>query len=348
MTRPYELDVAELEQRLDEMVDSVFADIQSSFLVLPRGPAFVPYPRFEGAYQALRRATGGFRTVTEETVWMALREDALAMVVLRAILGFSPPEWADVASSERGVKVPQGAARSLDREVREDSAVLRADRLARRRVTRERCEALVAVAVQLIREGAPEHAEDSIHRLAKADTQHGSESLRHVSQEHVPYAVLLYERYLGRPFASHRDAVSELVGDVMEDAIEQRLRGADIAFRRTGRAERVPGFDQAPDFFVPDEFNPQIIIEAKITQDDGTARDKVARLLRLAAMRDDALRSGRRGYQLVACVDGRGFGVRRQDMIDLLRATEGKVFTLATLRSLVPATALAEHRAVAE
>lgn len=37
---------------------------------------------------------------------------------------------------------------------------------------------------------------------------------------HIPYAVLLYEHYLGRPFASHRDGVSELVGDVMESAIE--------------------------------------------------------------------------------------------------------------------------------
>jgi len=33
-------------------------------------------------------------------------------------------------------------------------------------------------------------------------------------------------------------------------------------------------------------------------------------------------------------------------MIDLLRATEGKVFTLETLGSLVLATELAEHRAL--
>ena len=52
-------------------------------------------------------------------------------------------------------------------------------------------------------------------------------------------------------------------------------------FRKTKRAERVPGYDQAPDFFVPDEFNPSIVIEAKITGDDGTARDKVARIERL-------------------------------------------------------------------
>ncbi len=35
------------------------------------------------------------------------------------------------------------------------------------------------------------------------------------------HSLLLYERYLGRPFAGHRDAVSELVGELMESAIEE-------------------------------------------------------------------------------------------------------------------------------
>jgi hypothetical protein len=39
----------------------------------------------------------------------------------------------------------------------------------------------------------------------------------------VPYAMLLYERFLGRPFAGHRDSVSEIVGDSLESAIEDVL-----------------------------------------------------------------------------------------------------------------------------
>jgi hypothetical protein len=31
--------------------------------------------------------------------------------------------------------------------------------------------------------------------------------------------MLLYERFLGRPFAGHRDSVSELVGDSLESAM---------------------------------------------------------------------------------------------------------------------------------
>jgi hypothetical protein len=128
---------------------------------------------------------------------------------------------------------------------------------------------------------------------------------------------------------------------VMESAIEGQLQQARITFRKTARAERIPSFDQAPDFFVPTEVSPAVIIEAKITGDDGTARDKVARILRLASMRDERLRAGQPSFQVVACIDGRGFGVRRQDMRDMLRATDGKVFTLATLPLLIANTNLA-------
>ncbi len=181
-----------------------------------------------------------------------------------------------------------------------------------------------------------------LHRLAKADTADGLTSLQNAANLHVPYAMLLYERYLGRPYASHRDAVSELVGDEMENAIEAQLAGRNVTYRKTARAERVEGFEQAPDFFVPTEFAPTVIIEAKLTNDDGTARDKVARLLRLAEMRDERERTGSPSFEVVACVDGRGFGVRRQDMRDLIVATRGKVFTFTTLDRLVDATRLHE------
>ena len=90
--------------------------------------------------------------------------------------------------------------------------------------------------------------------------------------------MLLYERFLGRPFSSHRDSISELVGDSLESAIEEVLSTAGVSYRKTKRAGRIEGFDQAPDFTVPSEFNPQVVIEAKLTEDDGTARDKVTRI----------------------------------------------------------------------
>lgn len=184
----------------------------------------------------------------------------------------------------------------------------------------------------------------TIHRLDKTDTAHGLLSLQNAADLHVPYAVLLYERHLGRPFASHRDAVSELVGDVMEVAIENQLAKWGITFRKTGRAERLPGFEQAPDFFVPTETAPEVIVEAKIASDDGTARDKVARILRLAHMRDGRVQAGEPSFEVIACLDGRGFGGRRQDMRDVLVATRGKVFTLSTLDQLTTRTQLIRFR----
>ena len=83
-------------------------------------------------------------------------------------------------------------------------------------------------------------------------------------------------------------------------------------------------------------------IEAKITGDDGTAPDKVARIERLTRMRDDRHRAGQPDFEVVACIDGRGFGVRREDMRSLIGMTEGKVFTLATLDQMVAHTRLQE------
>lgn len=341
MPYPFELAPDQLASRLDEMVDVTFGTLQSQFLVLPRGSAFIEYAEFQDAYETLKRATSAFRSVTEDAVIDALKADSLSLVVLRTMLGISPVEWADLARSDLRINVGQGAARTLDVRVRKDRQLL-SRAFARESGMGTLVRALVRVAVNYLTRGAEGAAVDTVHRLAKVDTSAGLSSLQRVAAQHVPYAVLLYERYLGRPFASHRDSISEMVGDVMESAIEERLARAEVTFRKTKRAERVEGFEQAPDFFVPTEFAPAVIIEAKITGDDGTARDKVARILRLAHMRDERVRSGATGFELVACIDGRGFGVRRRDMKDILLATLGKVFTLSTLDHLIPNTRLKE------
>ena len=76
-----------------------------------------------------------------------------------------------------------------------------------------------------------------------------------------------------------------------------------------------------------------MIIEAKITEDDGTAHDKVSRILRLVALSNEE--GGRPRYEVIACLAGRGFAVRREDMRRLIEGTRGKVFTLQTVAELV-------------
>ena len=127
----------------------------------------------------------------------------------------------------------------------------------------------------------------------------------------------------------------ELVGDNLESAIEDVLSGAGVSYRKTKRAERIPGFDQTPDFIIPSEFNPKVIIEAKVTEDDGTARDKVTRIQHLGELSLAGQPPDQPKYEVIACIAGRGFGVRREDMRKMLIATRGKVFTLKNINRLV-------------
>lgn len=340
MPFPFEVPFATIEKNLDTYVDEVFGVLQSEFLTLPRGEGFIDYPYFEQAYEVLKRCTGGFCDLTPEPVIETVYRVPLTFIVLRSMLGFTPPEWAYVSTQYSGVDVSQGAIRSLDRRIRKAPFTPMRKNSG---VTDQRLRALVITACQLLQDGPPQEAPGVIHRLNKADTRHGKISLQPLADLGVPYAMLLYERFLGRPFAGHRDSVSELVGDVLEAAIEAILIEARISFRKTKRAERVAGFDQAPDFIIPDEFNPQIVIEAKITEDDGTARDKVTRVQHLNSLSMQGVIAGQPPrFEVIACIAGRGFKVRREDMKKLIIATRGKVFTLETIKQLVEHTRLSE------
>ena len=335
---PFEATFEEILANADAYVDAVFESLGSSFLVLPRGPGFIDYATFERGYEALKLATDGFVHIDLERVLPVALARPVSIVALRSILGFTPPEWAYVTSQRTGVKVDQNAVRTLDRSVRlapEKPLVLKGG-------AAERLRLLVENACALINEGAPEVGKDRIHRLDKADTAGGPDGLRRLSSMGIPYAMLLYERFLGRPFAGHRDSVSEHVGDVIESAVEDVLNKARVSYRKTKRAERIDGFDQAPDFIIPSEFNPQIIIEAKLSEDDGTARDKVTRIQHLGELSRSRESGGVPRFEVVACIAGRGFGVRREDMKKMLLATRGKVFTLRTMDRLVACTRLRE------
>ncbi|MGQ9683577.1 MAG: hypothetical protein ACUVX9_13645 [Anaerolineae bacterium] len=335
MRYPFEATVEDLELHIDTFVDAVFSSLESEFLVMPKGKGFVEYQDFEGAYEDLKRGTDAFHDLRPEAVTAVADRNPRALLVLRAMLGFTPSEWAYAAAQHSGIDVSQGFARALDRRIR-----LGARGLSQNAITSNRVGALVDTACSLLRAGPDVVAPDKLHRLEKADTQSGQESLLAVSGLGVPYAMLLYERFLGRPFAGHRDSVSELVGDALESAVEDVLHARQVSYRKTRRAEKLPGFDQAPDFVIPSEYNPQVIIEAKLTEDDGTARDKVTRVQHLFELSLRGTTSEAPRFEVIACIAGRGFGVRREDMRKLLLATRGKVFTLRTLDRLVDCTGL--------
>ncbi len=340
MKFPFEAKPDEVLAAPESFVAAVFSSLASEFLVMPKGEGFLDYPAFAAGYETLKKVSDGFARFDASAILPAALKSPVVLIVLRAILGFTPPEWAYLASSRKGMDIPQNAARSLDRSIRSAP-----DRLLKPGATTlARIGALVETACELIAEGCPAVPPDRLHRLSKADSLDGLGSVRQLADLGAPYAMLLYERFLGRPFAGHRDSVSELVGDGLESAIEDQLTKAGVTFRKTKRAERLAGFDQAPDFIVPDEFHPRVIIAAKPTEDDGTARDKATRIIRLCQMAEERIRKGQSGYQVIACLAGRGFGVRREDMRQMILHTKGKVFTPKTLDRLVACSALAEFR----
>src|SRR4030066_1811414 len=229
--RPFELMPHELQELLEEMVDATMGDLSSEFLLLPRGDAFLAYSDFRAAYEVLKRHADAFSDLSEGKAMEAAIENSRVFCVLRAMLGMTPPEWAEMARVEFSADIDQGPARMLDRKCRESTKYIKTmearheARLektiaaggktinAQKSITR--IEALIRVAVRYITQGAPEDVDGMVHRLDKFDTKEGEKSLRHAAAEHVPYPVLLYERYLGRPFAAHRDAVSERVGELV-------------------------------------------------------------------------------------------------------------------------------------
>ena len=309
-TFPFEVPFAQIQENPETYIRAVFSCLESEFLVLPKGIGFVEYPVFEAGYEALKQATTSFTHMTLARVYPVAADVPIALIILRTMLGLTAPEWAYLTTQRTGITVSQGFVRTLDRNVR----IAPHNPLGTSKTTTDRVRALIETACQLLSEGMPEVEAERIHRLDKADTRSGLDTVGTLAQLGVPYAMLLYERLLGRPFAAHRDSVSELVGGGMESAIEDVLTGAGISYRKTGRAERIPGFDQTPDFIIPSEFNPQVVIEAKITEDDGTARDKVTRVQHLGELSMANQPAGQSKYEVIACIGGRGFGVRREDM----------------------------------
>ncbi len=336
---PFEAIPEEITSNPEPFVDAVFSCLESQFLAMPRGPDFVEFPVFEAGYEALKKATEGFACLTENAIFPVIQQCPVSFIVLRAMLGFTPPEWAYVTSQHTHSEISQGYVRTLDRKIR--SQPLKPLRISPTGL--DRLQKLVGAAASLLKQGMPAVSASQLHRFDKADTKNGIAGIQNLAQIGVPYAMLLYERFLGRPFAGHRDSISNLIGDGLEFVIEEILTKAGISFRKTKRAESISGFDQTPDFIIPNEFNPQIVIEAKIAEDDGTARDKVTRIQHLGELSRDFVKQGKPAFELIACIDGRGFGVRREDMKKMLLATSGKVFTSKTVAQLITHTRLAEY-----
>jgi hypothetical protein len=339
MPRP-DARVAAVDAPYRERAQAVLGSLRSYFLEMPRGNAFCERDDFERGYKALRKATRRGAELSGEALLSAIGEEPRAWLVLRCMVGMSPGEAAYLAVEEAAGRgealiIDQADAREIDARAKRGQQLLfdvpprgskqqRYDRLLR---------TVVPLLADVLRRPVPAVPPDRIHRLDKCDSHGGQATVaKMLSTGKVPYSELLYERLLGRPYASHRDSVSGIVGKLIENAVTELLERHEIDGRATRDRESVPEFEQAPDFLIPAE-KAEVIIEAKLTEDDGTARDKVARVQTLRQYEDARPVAKRRA--IVAVIDGRGFGHRVADLNRMLKACEGHVYTLAELEMLV-------------
>jgi hypothetical protein len=326
-----------------ERANAVLDTLQSFFIEMPRGISFCERHDFEQGYEAFRQETRDGADFSGEAVLRAIAKDPRAWTVLRSIVGLSPGEAAWVAIKEaerRGTFLPvkQADARDVDAAARRGERLVFGEGEARLAYERKRdhlVRAIVPFLTDVVRRPCPSVPEDKVHRFDKIDTKDGQASVRRLLERGtVSYSELLYERMLGRPYATHRDSVSDIVGKLIENAVQELLTEHDIDGRATRYREKVPGFKQAPDFLIPsDPKVTEIIIEAKLTEDDGTARDKAARVQALRSYENKRRKDKRR--QIVTVIDGRGFSHRPPDLQRILEASGGQVYTLDQLPELV-------------
>ena len=181
-------------------------------------------------------------------------------------------------------------------------------------------------------------------KLDKRDTIDGWQSVA-ADASGVPYAALLYQRYVGGVWRQVQDAYSEVKGDaLLENPLRNLLSDHNVPHHHTksgasGAEETMDryGVSPGPDFVVPDE-SPTLVIEAKVGEDGGTVRDKAARIRTLAQA------AGDRGLTACALIDGKGWSERTTALLDVILATQGRTYTLSTLEHLLE---LPEIKAVA-
>ena len=104
---PFEVSYEEILKDSERFVDAVFSCLESEFLVMPKGVGFVEYPVFERGYETLKAATKGFSEFETSVVLSVILKEPISIVVLRAMLGFTPSEWGYITTQKTGIIVAQ-------------------------------------------------------------------------------------------------------------------------------------------------------------------------------------------------------------------------------------------------
>jgi len=301
--------------------------LSANFAFVPRREHY-EQATFSRAYERTVAATGRFRKVGVPELAGLLQEHPEALLVLRTVVGYTPKELSvatrEAAKGKGARGVGEAQIKSIERggRVGESSAQILAvtiDRLVSRQMWGT--------------------APDGLRtKLDKVDTADGWESVRRMAAEGVPYDVFLHQRHMGGAFRQLLDAASEERGEMLEIAVRALFEERRIPFVQTGSHEQSEIADRfnltmspAPDFVV---FEPpgilRAMLECKLTNDGGTARDKASRF---DTLRKEGVRLG--GVPVFALVDGLGWERINDALAPVVAHCDGRVFTLETLPEML-------------
>ena len=291
---------------------------------------FYELDTFRVGYRAATKATSGFTDVSQSTVVRALIDEPRSLLTFRTILGLLKNEMASatklVVAATEGLKpVSAGVIDGMER-----NGTTPSDANAK----------VLALTVLGAMDGTlfGDPPGDLRTKQEKFDTRDGWATVNDLASNGVPYDAFLHQRHYGGAFRQLLDATSTQRGDLLEDAVEELFKAHGIPHIRTGshnQAEIAERFEihvaPAPDFVVYDQSNTlRAMLECKLGNDGGTARDKALRFERLRA---ESIRLG--GVPLLGVLAGLGWARVNDTLGPVVRDTDGRVFTLSNLDEML-------------
>lgn len=302
---------------------------------------FYETEHFFPAYDMAARLTEGFTRVSEAELQAVLLQCPRTLLVFRTLLGLTKEEFAHSTLLAGGADEMQALSASqidtLERSAIDYQQPNTVAALAKATAQAQVAAKTITMAMdgELFGDAPPGLKSKQL----KPDTATGWASVRAFAANGVPLRVFLHQRHYGGAFRQVLDATSTKRGDLIEDAVEALFTARGIAFIRTGshnQADIARRFEvhvtPAPDFVVfdPTDDSLKAMLECKGTNNGGTARDKALRFARLKA---ESVRLG--GVPLLAVLGGIGWARINDALGPVVRDTDGRVFTLSTLNSML-------------
>lgn len=295
---------------------------------------FFEAKHFSQSYRLASAGTRGFTAVDVQTLTTLIADEPLALLTLRTICGLTKGEFASASkmADATGTGVGEGSIDSMEKKgTKPKNPVKNVDRAR-----------ILAMTLDQVMSGAlfqSNTADFPTKQEFKPDSTSGWPSAATFAANGVPYSTFLHQRHYGGAFRQLLDATSGNRGDLIEDAVEDLFRDNGVPYIRTGSHNQGDPYKRfgldvrpAPDFIIYDEASGHLMgmLECKTINDGGTARDKA---LRFAKLKAESQRLN--GIALMAVLGGLGWRRVNDALGPVVDATDGRVFTLATLPEML-------------